>query len=51
MRYDSQTLAETIGPPFVLVQGRRHIHTTPWGSAQAFQFSVLRREPDQSGQF
>lgn len=43
LRYDPQTLAETIGPPFVLVDSRRHVHATPAGSAQAFQFSVLRR--------
>jgi ubiquinone/menaquinone biosynthesis C-methylase UbiE len=42
-RYDPQSLAETVGPGFVLVDSRRHVHTTPWGSTQAFQFSVLRK--------
>lgn len=43
MRYDPTTLAKRIGPAFHLVDQRRHLHTTPWGSTQAFQFSVLRR--------
>ena len=42
-RYDPQMLAEVVGPGFQLVAERRHIHTTPWGSSQSFQFSVLRR--------
>ncbi|KQZ97786.1 SAM-dependent methyltransferase [Mesorhizobium sp. Root157] len=46
MRYDPQALAETIGAAFEPVGSRRHVHTTPWGSRQAFQFSVLRRKPD-----
>lgn len=46
VRYDPATLAGTIGPPFALVSSRRHVHVTPWGTTQAFQFSVLRREPD-----
>jgi len=44
VRYDSETLAQTLGPPFVLLHGQRHVHTTPWGATQAFQFSVLRKE-------
>lgn len=43
MRYDPATLAATLGPSFRLIEERRHTHTTPWGSTQAFQFSVLRR--------
>jgi hypothetical protein len=45
IRYSPATLAEALGPPFKLVEERRHVHTTPWGSTQAFQFSVLRRVP------
>jgi len=45
VRYAPAELAATIGAPFVLVHSEHHVHTTPWGSAQAFQFSVLRREP------
>jgi SAM-dependent methyltransferase len=43
IRYDPATLAKTVGPAFRLVDQRRHTHTTPWGSTQAFQFSVLER--------
>lgn len=42
-RYSPETLAETLGPRFSLVNGVRHEHQTPWGSAQAFQFSVFAR--------
>jgi trans-aconitate methyltransferase len=42
-RYAPQTLADTIGKGFELAGSRRHVHTTPWGSTQAFQFSLLRR--------
>ena len=43
-RYDSASLARTLGPMFRLVHSRRHEHATPWGSQQMFQFSVFRRE-------
>ncbi len=43
MRYDAASLADAVGPSFALTAERRHLHTTPWGSAQAFQFAVLRR--------
>lgn len=42
-RYSPETLAETLGPRFSLVNGVRHEHQTPWGAAQAFQFSVFAR--------
>lgn len=42
MRYDAHSLAREIGPPFALVGERGHIHHTPFGAAQSFQFSVLR---------
>jgi SAM-dependent methyltransferase len=42
-RYSPETLAETLGSRFMLVSGVRHEHQTPWGSTQAFQFSVLAR--------
>jgi len=45
VRYAPPQLAMAIGAPFTLVHSEHHIHTTPWGSTQAFQFSVLRREP------
>ena len=43
MRYDPAMLAAEIGRPFVLAGEKRYVHTTPWGSTQAFQFSLLRR--------
>jgi len=43
MRYDPAGLAEILGPSFELVDQRRYTHTTPWGSPQSFQFSLLRR--------
>jgi SAM-dependent methyltransferase len=43
-RYDSASLARTLGSKFLLVHTRRHEHATPRGSRQMFQFSVFRRE-------
>lgn len=43
VRYDSQRLASALGSPFELVESRRHVHETPWGSPQAFQISILRK--------
>ncbi|ACL57686.1 class I SAM-dependent methyltransferase [Methylobacterium nodulans] len=43
MRYDADSLARTLGPAFERVRALRHMHTTPWGAPQAFQFSVFRR--------
>lgn len=42
-RYSPETLAATLGPRFMLVNSVRHEHQAPWGSTQAFQFSVLAR--------
>lgn len=44
MRYDATTLAASLGSGFRLISERRHSHLTPWGSAQSFQFVVLRRD-------
>jgi SAM-dependent methyltransferase len=44
VRYDSASLGRTLGPLFQPVHALRHAHATPWGSQQAFQFSVFRRE-------
>ena len=46
MRYDAESLAGTLGPEFTLVRSERHLHRTPWGAVQAFQFSVFRRRPE-----
>lgn len=42
-RYAPDALAEELGPRFELVEARQHMHTTPWGSPQSFQYSRLRR--------
>jgi trans-aconitate methyltransferase len=43
-RYDSASLAQTLGTAFKLIHSQRHEHATPWASRQAFQFSIFRRE-------
>ena len=43
VRYDPASLGQTLGDEFQLVEGRRHVHATPLGSTQSFQFSVFRR--------
>lgn len=42
-RYSPESLSKTIGSAFELVEHLLHRHVTPWGAAQSFQFSVLRR--------
>lgn len=44
MRYSPKTLAETLGPRFELIANRRHLHVTPWGMQQSFQFSLFCRK-------
>jgi SAM-dependent methyltransferase len=43
-RYDSASLAETLGPSFELIETRAEAHKTPWNSVQSFQFSRFRRQ-------
>lgn len=45
VRYDADSLAETLGPAFQLTGTQRHLHATPWGSTQSFQFSIFRHQP------
>jgi hypothetical protein len=47
MRYDAESLAKTLGDEFTLIRSERRLHQTPWGAAQAFQFSVFRRKPER----
>ncbi|MDE3156211.1 MAG: class I SAM-dependent methyltransferase [Acidobacteriota bacterium] len=42
-RYSPESLAATLGAGFALVESRRHLHQTPWGSTQAFQYSRFTR--------
>jgi hypothetical protein len=43
-RYSPRTLAAEIGPPFVLTDETREMHTTPSGAQQPFSYVVFRRE-------
>lgn len=43
IRYSPDTLATALGPTFALIADRKHLHATPWGTTQSFQFSVFRR--------
>lgn len=42
-RYSSAQLADELGPAFELHEARLHVHTTPWGSTQSFQYSRFVR--------
>ncbi|CUH80049.1 class I SAM-dependent methyltransferase [Tropicibacter naphthalenivorans] len=42
-RYSPALLAQTLGPRFALVQSLRHVHMTPGGEAQPYQYSLFRR--------
>lgn len=43
-RYSPEALADELGPAFALREARTHVHMTPWGSTQSFQYSRLLRE-------
>lgn len=45
MRYDSGSLAATLGPKFRLLGNRVDEHRTPWGASQIFQFSRFSFRP------
>lgn len=42
-RYDADSLAKELGEGFELINNRQHDHSTPWNSAQHFQFCMFRR--------
>jgi SAM-dependent methyltransferase len=42
-RYSAASLAATLGHGYALLEYRRHMHRTPWGTAQAFQYSRFVR--------
>ncbi len=42
-RYSPEALSATLGSEFELIESRRHVHHTPWGSTQAFQYSRFAR--------
>lgn len=43
VRYTPEMLARELGDGFALVDSVRHVHVTPWGTEQAFQYSRLVR--------
>jgi SAM-dependent methyltransferase len=43
MRHDATSLGAMLGEEFELIDSRPHMHQTPWGSVQSFQFSSFRR--------
>lgn len=43
IRYDSATLAQTLGSKFQLMKTQLQAHATPWGAVQRFQFSTFQR--------
>ena len=48
-RYEPETLAAELGAGFSLVDSRRHLHHTPTGFPQQFQYSTFRRvAPEQA---
>jgi SAM-dependent methyltransferase len=42
-RYNAETLGAELGEGFSLVREARDMHTTPWGSSQAFFYGVFHR--------
>lgn len=42
-RADEQAIGDLFATDFDLVDGRREVHRTPWGSEQSFQWCLLRR--------
>jgi SAM-dependent methyltransferase len=42
-RYSPESLAIRLGSGFTLAHARRHVHHTPWGTTQAFQYSRFIR--------
>jgi len=42
-RRDAETLGKALGAEYVLIDTRRHDHSTPRGAKQHFQFSTFRR--------
>lgn len=43
VRYDPEVLNDTLGEDLSLVETRRHVHTTPWGATQSFQYCRFLR--------
>ncbi|WP_325166880.1 class I SAM-dependent methyltransferase [Devosia rhizoryzae] len=44
-RHDADSLTDTLGDDFKLIDTRWHDHLTPWSTSQKFQFSTFVRRP------
>jgi ubiquinone/menaquinone biosynthesis C-methylase UbiE len=42
-RYNAETMGSELGDGFTLIREAREMHTTPWGSSQAFFYGVFQR--------
>src|SRR5262245_27743383 len=42
-RYSPASLLQELGPDLRLIEGVPHVHITPWGTRQSFQYSRLQR--------
>lgn len=42
-RYDAQGFAEQLGKGFELLESSRELHPTPFGTSQAFQYTLFQR--------
>ena len=43
MRYSPNLLSQTLGADFELMESVGHVHQTPWGTPQTFQYSRFKR--------
>lgn len=50
VRYSPETLAECLGREFTPVKQCHHVHRTPGGASQSFQFSMFRRREEGPAQ-
>ena len=41
VRYDPVSLGQILGPAFKVVDTRRHVHATPWGTQQSFPIQCV----------
>lgn len=42
-RHDAGSVGRILGPDFALLATERDVHATPWGTHQAFQWTVFKR--------
>jgi trans-aconitate methyltransferase len=49
VRYSPESLVRELGVEFELIESRPHVHHTPRGLTQSFQYSRLLRRPAEAG--